>query len=237
MYMPWLFISGGSEPVRDAPRFLGAEDQEAVVGDRGVERGALRLPVREQLVHRARVDDRARQDVGADLRALLEHAHRDLATVLGGELLEADRRGEARPGLPPTITTSYSIASRSAAIAAPSSIGGSRGYRGRKTNCIMQQRGAGLRRRADRPSARLFAHGAPPAAPNRCLPSMGPLAFSLLLAAGVAGFAVLAWRKLAIVARSAPERADRPAARAPRHRAAQRLPAAADDPRRPGARA
>ena len=43
---------------------------------------------------------------------------------------------------------------------------------------------------------------------------MGPLAFSLLLAASVAGFAVLAWRKLAIVAALGPERrTDQPLAR------------------------
>ena len=44
---------------------------------------------------RARIDDGAGQDVRADLRALLEHAHgRSRATCSRGELLQADRRGE-----------------------------------------------------------------------------------------------------------------------------------------------
>jgi hypothetical protein len=49
--------------------------------------------------------------VGADLRAFLEEADRKLAARFRRKLLEADRRGEAG-GPPPTITTSYSIASR-----------------------------------------------------------------------------------------------------------------------------
>ena len=61
-----------------------------------VDRRAARLPVGEELVQRARIDHRARQDVRADLRALLEHADGHLALLLGGELLQADRRGEAR---------------------------------------------------------------------------------------------------------------------------------------------
>ena len=40
------------------------------------------------------IDDRARQDVRADLRALLEQADGDLVAALGGELLQADRRRE-----------------------------------------------------------------------------------------------------------------------------------------------
>ena len=45
---------------------------------------------------RARIDDRAGQDVRADLRALFEHADGDFARRARRELLQADRRGEAR---------------------------------------------------------------------------------------------------------------------------------------------
>jgi hypothetical protein len=44
----------------------------------------------------ARVDHRAGEDVGADLGALLEDADGEVAAGLGGELLQADRGGEAR---------------------------------------------------------------------------------------------------------------------------------------------
>ena len=39
-----------------------------------------------------RIDHGAGQDVGADLRALLDQADRDFVVALGRELLEADRR-------------------------------------------------------------------------------------------------------------------------------------------------
>ena len=83
-------------PVRNAVRLFRRQDQEAVLGDRRVERRALRLPVGQELVQRARIDDRARKDVRADLRALFEQADGDFAAGLRGELLQADRRGEPR---------------------------------------------------------------------------------------------------------------------------------------------
>ena len=58
----------------------------------GLDRRALLLPVGDKLVQADRIDHRARQDVGADLRALLEHADRHFVVALGRELLEADRR-------------------------------------------------------------------------------------------------------------------------------------------------
>jgi hypothetical protein len=71
------------------------EEQEAILGHRGRERRAARLPVGEELVERPRVDDGAGQDVRADLRTLLEDAHRHLARACSRKLLEPDRRGEA----------------------------------------------------------------------------------------------------------------------------------------------
>ena len=74
--------------------------QKAVAGRRGVERGAALAPVRDQLIERTRLEHRAGQDVGADLGAFLDDTDRELACRGGGELLQADRRGEARGSCP-----------------------------------------------------------------------------------------------------------------------------------------
>ena len=66
-----------------------------VVGHRHGQRRALVPPVGDQLVERARIDHRARQDMRADLAAFFEHADADLAALLGAKLLEADRRRQA----------------------------------------------------------------------------------------------------------------------------------------------
>ena len=86
-------------PVRRAPRRRLGQEQEPVLGHRHVQRRALLLPVGNQFGQAARVHHRARQDVRADLRTLLEHADADVLALLGRELLQADRRGESRgPG-------------------------------------------------------------------------------------------------------------------------------------------
>ena len=62
-----------------------------------------------------RIDHRAREDVGADLRALLEQADRDF--VLRSAASCFSRIAAASPaGPPPTITTSYSIDSRAITV-------------------------------------------------------------------------------------------------------------------------
>src|SRR5688500_2539384 len=78
--------------LRGAKRLALGEEQEAVLAHRRVQRRALRLPARNQLVERARIHDGSRQDMRAHFRAFLEHADRDLAA----QLLHADRGGEAR---------------------------------------------------------------------------------------------------------------------------------------------
>ena len=84
---------------RHPERPLGGQKQELLLLDRGVERGALVLPVGDQLVERARIEDRAGEDVRAHLRAFLEHADRDLPAALHGQLAQPDRRRQAgRPG-------------------------------------------------------------------------------------------------------------------------------------------
>jgi hypothetical protein len=72
------------------------EEEEPVLGDGLVQRGAARLPVREELRERHRIDHRAGEDVRADLRSLLDHAHGELAARGRRQLLQPDRRGEAR---------------------------------------------------------------------------------------------------------------------------------------------
>ena len=79
------------QQIGQAQRALGAQHIEAVLGHRRVERRALFLPVGDQFIEGDGVDHRAGQDMGADLRALFQHADRDI----GGELLQADGGGEA----------------------------------------------------------------------------------------------------------------------------------------------
>ncbi len=65
-----------------------AEQVEAVLGDGGGDRRAALAPVGQQRVEADRVEDRAGEDVGADLGALFEHDDR----AVGVELLQPDRR-------------------------------------------------------------------------------------------------------------------------------------------------
>ena len=112
MYMPWLSMSRGSAQSGIRYDFVARQDQEAVFGDRRVERRALRLPVGQELVQRARIDDRARQDVRADLGALFEEAHARLRVPAAAASCFRRIAAPRPEGPPPTITTSYSMASR-----------------------------------------------------------------------------------------------------------------------------
>src|SRR5207302_838638 len=80
---------------RQVPRPARRQQQKAILDRRREERCALLAPVRDQLVERARLEHRTRQDVGADLGALFDDADSDLALGRGGELLQADRRCQA----------------------------------------------------------------------------------------------------------------------------------------------
>ena len=68
------------------------QEQELVVAHLGLDRRALLLPVGQKLVQSDRIDHGARQDVGTDLRALLDQADRHFVIALGRKLLESDRR-------------------------------------------------------------------------------------------------------------------------------------------------
>ncbi len=80
----------GQQRRRRAARAGLVQEQELVLGDRLVQRRAQFLPVRQQFVQRARVHDRARQDVGAGLRALFQHADIDFAAIVLRQLFQAD---------------------------------------------------------------------------------------------------------------------------------------------------
>src|SRR5579883_1641399 len=73
---------------------------KAILLDRSLDRRALLPPVRNQLVDRNRIDHRARQDMRADLRSLLDDADRDFVALLGRKLLQSDRGRQ--PGRPAT---------------------------------------------------------------------------------------------------------------------------------------
>ncbi len=88
---------------RDPKGRAPGEVVDRLVVDRPVERHVLHAgPVAEEPAQRARVDDSARQRVGADALALLEHGDRDLAEPFRGlrrlleQLAEPDRAGEPR---------------------------------------------------------------------------------------------------------------------------------------------
>ncbi len=86
------------QPVGGARGAGLAQEQHIVAGDGLVERGALCLPVGQQLVDRARVHHGARENVRAGLGAFLEHDHGNVLAGLGRALLDADRgRQASRP--------------------------------------------------------------------------------------------------------------------------------------------
>jgi len=77
-----------------------SEDQEPVLRDRRVERGAAFLPIREQLGDRYRIDDAPEMNVRSDLGAFLQHADADFTTGRAARAASAGsrRRGQtARP--------------------------------------------------------------------------------------------------------------------------------------------
>ena len=72
------------------------EQKEPVLARRRVQRRATVLPLRDQLVQRAGIEDGAGKDMRPHLRPLLDHADGDLAAVLGAQLAKPDRRRQTR---------------------------------------------------------------------------------------------------------------------------------------------
>ncbi|GJD68525.1 hypothetical protein MMMDOFMJ_1448 [Methylobacterium gnaphalii] len=86
----------GEEHVRQPQAAGSGEDHELVALNLGLQRAFRVLaPFGQQYVEAGRVDHGARQDVRADLGALLDDDDVDLLTLLGGDLFQPDRGGEA----------------------------------------------------------------------------------------------------------------------------------------------
>ena len=86
--------AGRDGPFRRAQGARGRQEQHLVVRDLGLQRGAILLPVGQQLGEGFRIDDGARQDMGTHLGPFLEHADVDLLVLLGRQLLEPDGGGQ-----------------------------------------------------------------------------------------------------------------------------------------------
>jgi len=86
----------GHKEVRYLGGFVGALQQVDVVAlDFGVQRGAQFLPVGEQFVQGARLEDRTGEDVSADFGTLLDHADADFFAGFSGLLLQSAGGGQA----------------------------------------------------------------------------------------------------------------------------------------------
>ncbi len=81
-------------PVGKANRHRGAKKEKAVILHLRGDRGTLLLPVGDKLVDADRVNDGARQDMGAGLRALLDDDHRNFGTIIHRQLFETDGGGQ-----------------------------------------------------------------------------------------------------------------------------------------------
>ena len=81
-------------PDRHLQLVSGRQEHHLVGGSRRHGGRIVLLPAGQQLVQRAGVDDRARQDVRADLGAFLDHADADVLAAFGRQLLQADGRGQ-----------------------------------------------------------------------------------------------------------------------------------------------
>ena len=91
---------------------VSRQEQEAVVGDAAGQRRAFFLPVRHQLGDRTRIHDRARQDVRARSPSLSRVRHAKSPTPCSAASCFRRIAVDRPAGPAPTITTSYSIASR-----------------------------------------------------------------------------------------------------------------------------
>ena len=81
--------------IGNAARGRFGEKQKTVSRHRCIERRPELLPVREKLAQRTWVHYGAGQNMCAHLGAFFQHADADLHSAFGGELLEANRRGQS----------------------------------------------------------------------------------------------------------------------------------------------
>ena len=85
MKLPWFFMPGGTGSLRP-PVFDSSQNSSSPAGTQ-IGGGDV-APSRQQCIERAGFDHRAGEDVRADGRTLLDHAHRQFRL----ELLEPDRK-------------------------------------------------------------------------------------------------------------------------------------------------
>ncbi len=131
---------------RDAQRLAAREHVDRLAVHRAVARHVLDVvPVAEEAAQRARVDDRARQQVRAGLLALLDDRHRHLAELVGDvgvllqQLAEPDRAREAGragaddqdPDLDPLVGRIGGLGDELARAERRRIVGGANGHRSR----------------------------------------------------------------------------------------------------------
>ena len=85
-----VVCKGGQQRVGHAKARLLAQEDVGIVGDGLVQRGALGLPVGDQLGQGLGVHDGARENVRAGLRAFFQHDHGHILAVFSSQLLEAN---------------------------------------------------------------------------------------------------------------------------------------------------
>ena len=134
-----VHLGRGRQPYRAAP----GQEEEPILPRGGMQRRPALLPVREQLVERARLQHRAGEDVGADLGPFLDDADGEVRSPLGAELPQPDGSGEPRRPRP----DDDDVELHRLAFHVPTSLGA----RGRRTSrAFSSRRGKGARRIARR---------------------------------------------------------------------------------------
>ncbi len=83
------------EAARDLGGTVFGKDEEAVFGYRGIERGAVGLPVGQQFAQGARVHDGTGENMGADLSAFLDQADAEFGAVFCRQLFQANGRSQS----------------------------------------------------------------------------------------------------------------------------------------------
>ena len=79
---------------RQAERTLLRQEQKMILGGRRVERRALFLPIWDEFVQGTRIDNRSRQDMGADFGTLLDDADANIAPLFRRNPPQPNGRGE-----------------------------------------------------------------------------------------------------------------------------------------------
>ena len=86
-----IFHQRRHRPVRQSHIAGWTQYKKAVLGNGRINRRAFGFPVRHQAIEANGVNDGAREDVRANLRALLNHNNGNFFASFGGYLLQADR--------------------------------------------------------------------------------------------------------------------------------------------------